>query len=352
MPGFGDRGTGVGSLVPRSPQRGSDRHGQALSVAVLPAPGFAGDLVFFSQPRVEYPAKLHIACMAACRDDDALACPDVEILVFESCSDSKDSSCGRFFPDEGRQLVPQKEIDAFGSRACFQRPDDPGTACARNRFVQVIGEHLTDEESRNGSTRNARIRTAQNSGSGINKFDAIFEQELERRSVFVSPNANKVPVAMPVLRIHMVGMVQIDLVCRIGYSVLLLQTGTATKGDVSSAYHGVSADIVVLFDRDYGCTVITCRNRGAKPRSSSPGNHHIGLPVPSQPALGAGFLRLESSQGRCAETKRCAFFNESSPGNGRLFVLLVHRLLLVFGWLPYPTLALLRNRFVFTPIRR
>jgi len=116
MARFCDWRPAVGGLISGGPQRGSKTHRKALSVAVLPAPGFAGDLVLFRQSRVENPAKLHITGMAARRDDDALPGPDVHVGVSKSCADSQDSSCRRSFPDDRRQLVPQEKLDAFCSR--------------------------------------------------------------------------------------------------------------------------------------------------------------------------------------------------------------------------------------------
>ena len=61
----------------------------------------------------------------------------------------------------------------------------------------------------------------------------------------------------------MVGVVQIHLIGRIRYSVFLLQAMPTAQGNVSSAHHGVSTDVVVLFDCDHRRPMIASRNRSA-----------------------------------------------------------------------------------------
>ena len=119
MPCLCNRGAGAGILVCRGPQRGSNAHGKDLAVGVLPAVWFTGHLVLFGEPWVEDSAKLHVAGVAPGRDDNALPCPDVHFSVIDSSGDSENSSAGRRLPDNRRQLVLQKDLDAFCSRAPF-----------------------------------------------------------------------------------------------------------------------------------------------------------------------------------------------------------------------------------------
>src|SRR5439155_13067830 len=136
-------------------------------------------------------------------------------------------------------------------------------------------------------------------------------------------------VAMPVFRISVIGVVQIDLVCRIDDSVFLLQTMAATERDVASADHGVSADIVVLVDCNDGCTLITCGNGRAKARRSSPGDDDIRLAIPSRRDLGIGFLRAEPGHGGCAQTHGGALVYKPSSSNAGLLLVCIHRLVLI-----------------------
>ena len=171
----------------------------------------------------------------------------------------------------------------------------------------MIGIHLSAEESRNASLRN-RIRGApQSPRRDVEKFHAVFDQELKRRDVFIRPHANQVSIAESELLVLVVGVVEIDLVRRIRDPVLLLQTRPSAKWDITSAQHGVSADIDVLVDGNDGDGLITRRNRRAQSRGAGPGNDDVGFPIPSRRDLSVRFLQAESGHCRGAEASGSAF---------------------------------------------
>src|SRR3984893_2286880 len=86
-------------LVRCPPKRCADSHGGDLSVAGLAGVGLTHYLILLGQPRIEHPAEVHIAGMAARTDDHTLLCLDAYGFVLAHCRDSKNPARGTGLPD-------------------------------------------------------------------------------------------------------------------------------------------------------------------------------------------------------------------------------------------------------------
>ena len=137
MTRFRDAAAAFVTLIGRRPKRRADIHGQYLAVGILSGPGFAGDLVFLRQPRIEHASECDIARMASRRDDDSSCGPDVHILVLEPCRNPQHFPRSRFLANDLRQPMVQENLNTFGSRTLFQRPDDAGSGPSIDGLVQI-----------------------------------------------------------------------------------------------------------------------------------------------------------------------------------------------------------------------
>src|SRR5262245_48919315 len=107
-------------------------------VAGLTAPGLTGDLVLFRQSRIEHSAKLHIAGMPPSGDDESFLRLNAHIFVADLRRNSENSPCRWLFSDDTGQLMPEKNFNAFCSRALFQSSHDTGTAASIDGLFQII----------------------------------------------------------------------------------------------------------------------------------------------------------------------------------------------------------------------
>ncbi len=88
----------------------------------------------------------------------------------------------------------------------------------------------------------------------------------------------------------------------------------ASERNPTSAHHRVSADVVVLIDRNHRGALIARHNRRAQSGRSGPGDHHIGDAIPSRDPLGreVGLLRRDARQRGGADAKRAVLEELSS----------------------------------------
>ena len=144
-------------------------------------------------------------------------------------------------PHDAREAVTQQDLDALCARALLERADESRSRTSIDRDLQVVRVDLRAKEARHGALVDERRHH-------FLELDAVVQEEVEGRRVFISPHANQLVVAVAKLEIVEVGVVEIHLVGGIDDPELLLQAGAAAERDAAAAHHRVSADIVVLLD--------------------------------------------------------------------------------------------------------
>ena len=124
----------------------------------------------------------------------------------------------------------------------------------------------------------------------------------------------------------MIRVVEINLVRRVLDSVFLLDTGAAAQRYIPSTQNRVPANIMVLFDNDYGGPLFPRHDGGRQARSSGAHDDDIRSMVPSNSALRCctGFGYARTSQSRHSNTKRGTVLDEFSAANVEVFRFLAH----------------------------
>ena len=146
-----------------------------------------GNLVLVGQPRIEHPAVRHVARKAAGGDDDALPRLDVHRFVLERRRHPLDS-WRRIRSNDARETVTEQDLDALRPRALFKSAHEPRSGTAIDRDVQVVRVHLRAKQPRHGSAVDERRHH-------LFELDAVVQQKVERRGVFVGPDADEIAIA-------------------------------------------------------------------------------------------------------------------------------------------------------------
>src|SRR6185295_4503986 len=90
--GLGDRLAEFAGLVGGAPERGTDRHSSDLAAGVLERVRLPGNLIFLGEARIEDPAEIHVASVAAGPNDDAFARAKVQRAIIIHDGDAQNAS--------------------------------------------------------------------------------------------------------------------------------------------------------------------------------------------------------------------------------------------------------------------
>ena len=283
-------------------------HGGDLTIARLPRIRLAHHLVFFREPGIENPAEIHVAGMAAGPNDHTSSRANVQRVALIGGGNSENSSRKLLLSDDSRHAVLQKYLHAQFSGAGFQRPHEGGA-------VSSVRSHGTRAGGPNDGLRSFdRLRAAISAYRGpIRKLHSVSFEPFKSRSAHVTVGAENFTVAEAVIvPRYKIGE---HPVRRIFDPVLLLQTRAASEGDVSAALDGVTADIVILLDDDYGCSVLGGFNGRRKASGSGADDDDIRdlVPMPGR------VRRVEGVCGRADKGSSNAhggFPDKGSPREG------------------------------------
>jgi hypothetical protein len=179
--------------------------------------------------------------------------------------------------------------------------------------------------SENGLATNSR-----GTGSAVHQSrhnlveqDAVFDQKIECRGIFVRPHTDQFPVAEPEFLVPVIRVVGINLVRGVRDAEFLLQNRPSAQWDSSAADHGVSADVMVRIDDDHRRPSIARHDGRRKSRRSRAHDNHVGGPIEMD--LSRSLLSLSlSRQAREACARNRAFPKEIAAVDHGTVLFLCH----------------------------